>query len=61
MIGLGVQEMLVLLTLAVIVGGVVLFVVFVVSVAGRDGRRVTDLEDENRRLRDENDSIRGRG
>jgi hypothetical protein len=61
MIGLGVQEMLVLLTLAVIVGGVVLFVVFVVSVAGRDRRRVTDLEDENRRLRDENDSIRGRG
>ena len=55
MFGLGVQEILVLGLL----GGGVLVVALVVGMANRGGGRSRALEDENQRLREETERLRG--
>jgi len=56
MFGLGAQEILLLLILA---GAVAIAVAAVLAFSGR-GRRVSDLEAENRQLREDNDRLRGK-
>ena len=56
LIGLGVQEILVLLVLA---GGLAGIVFLFLSLSRRGDGRSAELEEENRRLREENDRLRG--
>jgi hypothetical protein len=54
-LGIGLQEILLLLVL----GGGVVGVIFLVRFLSAPGGRAEALEEENRRLRDENDRLRG--
>jgi hypothetical protein len=58
-IGLGTQEILLLLVLGALIVVPVVIVLFVVRTSGR-GSRLAHLEDENRRLRAEPDEKRDR-
>ena len=56
MLGLGAQEILCLL----FVGVLAVALVVLLGITSRRSGRTTELEEENRRLRDENDRLRGR-
>jgi len=60
MLGLGAQEVLLLLILAVLLFGVPIgIIVFVLLLRRQGGSRVAELEAENRRLREQLDDRRG--
>jgi hypothetical protein len=62
MLGLGAQEVLLLLILAVLLFGVpVGIIVLILLLRRQGGSRVAELEAENRRLREQLDDRRGPG